>query len=73
MWTSKLHRTKDGASVTVPKDVLRQWEPAGCAYVRAVWLHGRLLLIPYTRDLEPCFPNAGPEEAPLRGHAERQS
>lgn len=67
-----LHRTKDGASVTVPKAVLRQWDVAGAAHVRMLWLNGRLLLIPYTRELLPCFPPDELEEALRRGHPDPQ-
>lgn len=53
MWTMKLHRTQDGASVTIPKDVLKLWARGHAARVRVELTYGgRLVLTPYTDDLQ---------------------
>lgn len=56
----RLHRTKDGATVTIPKDMLRQWEGLGAAYVRVEWHGGPVLLWPYTQVYEPCYKGTPP-------------
>jgi hypothetical protein len=63
MWTYKLHRTRDGASVTIPKTVLRLWASYRVERVRVELLpHGRLQLSPYTADLRPVLILDDPEE-----------
>ena len=68
MWTYKLHRTKDGATVTIPADVLRAWNRAHVELVRIEYHGGALLLTPYTRELRPVMPRELNAEEPPGGH-----
>ncbi len=72
MGTYRLHRTKDGATVTIPRDVLRLWTGKGAVYVHTMWDRGCLVLVPYTDDLKPCYPEPAAEEEPTSGRPAHQ-